>query len=242
MTNTNDSNDVNGVNDVSSLNDLLKYFRFVTPLNEINEAEKKMLHKILKEEHFQRETKRIRRLIQLSGIKRVKLLEQFDWMFNPKISRNKIMEFTNSNWIENACNLTFIGPAGVGKTHLASAICYHAAQKGHTTVFITSHDLIAKLTKARNPFSLVDYYSKVKVFCLDELGYVFPSSEHANCIFQIISKRAENLPTIITSNLIPSQWGKIFDSATATAILDRLTMKGTFIIIEGRSYRGKDSK
>lgn len=224
---------------MTDMNNLWKYFRFVTPLNEINEAEKKILHKILQEEHSQREIRRIQRLISLSGIKRVKLLEQFDWTFNPKISKDKIMEFINSNWIENACNLTFIGPAGVGKTHLASAICYQAAQKGHTTVFITSHDLIAKLTKSKNIYTLIDYYSKVKVLCLDELGYVFPSQEYANYIFQIISKRTENVPTIITTNLIPSHWGKIFDSATATAILDRLNMKGTFITIEGRSYRSK---
>lgn len=224
---------------MDNLNDLLKYFRFVAPLNEISEAEKKILYKILQEEHAAREVKRIQRLISLSGIKRIKLLEQFDWTFNPKIHREKIMEFINSNWIENACNLTFIGPAGVGKTHLASAICYQAAQKGYTTVFMTSHDLIAKLTKSRNIYTLIDYYSKVKVLCLDELGYVFPSQEYANYIFQIISKRTENVPTIITTNLIPSHWGKIFDSATATAILDRLSMKGTFITIEGRSYRSK---
>lgn len=225
--------------DMNNLNDLWKYFKFVTPLTEINEAEKKTLYKILEEEHSQREVKRIQRLISLSGIKRIKLLEQFDWTFNPKIQRDKIMEFINSNWVENACNLTFIGPAGVGKTHLASAVCYQAAQKGYTTVFITSHDLIAKLTKSRNIYTLIDYYSKVRVLCIDELGYVFPSQEYANYIFQIISKRTENVPTIITTNLIPSHWGKIFDSATATAILDRLNMKGTFITIEGRSYRGK---
>lgn len=224
---------------MTDMNDLWKYFRFVTPLNEIGEAEKKTLYKILKEEHSLREVRRIQRLISLSGIKRVKLLEQFDWTFNPKIPRDKIMEFVNSNWIENACNLTFIGPAGVGKSHLASAICYQAAQKGHTTVFITSHDLIAKLTKTKNVYTLIDYYSKVKVLCLDELGYVFPSQEYANYIFQIISKRTENVPTIITTNLIPSHWGKIFESATATAILDRLNMKGTFVTIEGKSYRSK---
>lgn len=221
------------------MNDLWKYFRFITPLSEISESEKKILHKILEEEHILRETRRIQRLISLSGIKKIKLLEQFDWTFNPKIQRDKIMEFINSNWIENAANLVFIGPAGVGKTHLASSICYQAAQKGYTTVFITSHDLIAKLTKAKNVYTLIDYYSKVKVLCIDELGYVFPSQEYANYIFQIISKRTENVPTIITTNLTPSQWGKIFDSATATAILDRLNMKGTFIIIDGRSYRGK---
>lgn len=221
------------------INNLWEYFRFISPLNGINEAEKKMLHKFLQEEHSLKEIKRIQRLVKLSGIKKIKLLEQFDWTFNPKIPRDKIMEFVNSNWMENASNLTFIGPTGLGKSHLASAICYKAAQKGHTTVLITSHDLIAKLTKTKNVYTLIDYYSKVNVFCLDEVGYVFPSPEYANYIFQIISKRTENLPTIITTNLIPSHWGKIFDSATATAILDRLSMKGTFITMEGRSYRSK---
>jgi DNA replication protein DnaC len=131
MTNTNDLNDSN------SLNDLLKYFRFVTSLNEIGEAERKMLHKILREEHSQREIRRIQRLIRLSGIKKIKTLEEFDWMFNPKIPRNEIMEFINSDWVENARNLTLIGPSGVGKTHLASAICYKAAQKGYATVFMS---------------------------------------------------------------------------------------------------------
>lgn len=224
---------------MTDLNNLWGYFRFIMPLHEIAESEKKLLYKIFHEEYTQREIRRVQRLIRLSGIKRVRLLEQFDWTFNPKIQRDKVMEFVNSDWVKNACNLVFIVPAGVGKTHLASAICYQAAQKGYTTVFITSHDLIAKLTKARNIYTLIDYYSKVNVLCLDELGYVFPSQEYANYIFQIISKRAENVPTIITTNLIPSHWGKVFDSATATAILDRLTMKGTFITIEGRSYRSK---
>ncbi|MBU0570505.1 MAG: ATP-binding protein, partial [Candidatus Omnitrophica bacterium] len=77
----------------------------------------------------------------------------------------------------------------------------------------------------------------IKVLCLDELGYVFPTQDEANDIFQIISKRSELLPTIVTTNLIPSQWGKLFEAATATAILDRLSSNGSFITVEGRSYR-----
>jgi DNA replication protein DnaC len=74
------------------------------------------------------------------------------------------------------------------------------------------------------------------------LGYVLPSREHADFIFQIISKRSEVGTTLVTTNLIPSQWGKIFDSVTASAILDRLSMNGTFISLEGRSYRKKKNK
>lgn len=224
---------------MTDLSDLWRYFKFITPQDELLKEEKEILTKFLVHEQKQREVRRIQNLLRVSGIKRIKLLEDFDWKFNPKIPRDKIMEFVNSDWINKPANLVLIGSSGLGKTHLAQAVCYHAIQKGFSTVCITVHDLVSKFNKAKNVYSIIEYYSKIKVFCLDELGYVFPSREDSNYIFQIISKRSEIYPTLITTNLIPSQWGKIFDSATATAILDRLSMNGTFITFEGRSYRNK---
>lgn len=224
---------------MTDLSSLWKYFRFITPLDAINKNEKEAITKFLIEEHKAREIKKIQYLTRISGLRRIKLIEDLDWTFNPKTPKEKVMEFINSKWIDNPSNLVLIGPSGVGKTHIASAICYQAIQKGYTTIFITCHDLVAKLSKAKNIYSMIDYYSKVKVFCLDELGYVFPSQEQANLIFQIISKRSEMASTIITTNLVPSNWGKLFDSSTATAILDRLSLNGIFITIEGRSYRNK---
>ena len=87
----------------------------------------------------------------------------------------------------------------------------------------------------------IQYYSTLKVFCLDELGYLSASQEEANDIFQIISKRSEIGSTLVTTNLVPSQWGKVFEAATATAILDRLNMNGVFLTLEGKSYRTKSS-
>jgi DNA replication protein DnaC len=222
-----------------NLPDLWKHFKFLTPLEEFSLEDKSVLDKFLQQEYKTREIKKIHYLLKMSGIKKLKRLEDFDWTFNPKIPRDQIMEFATSPWVEKGANLTTIGAAGLGKSHIAKGLCYQAIQKGYTCVFITSHDLVAKLTKARNIYSLIDYYSKVRVFCLDELGYVFPSQEHANFIFQIISKRSEIGSTIVTTNLVPSNWGKIFDSATATAILDRLSLNGTFITMEGKSYRSK---
>lgn len=131
------------------------------------------------------------------------------------------------------------GSAGVGKTHLASALCHKAVLLGHQTIFITLFDFTSKLAKAKSPYNLIEYYARVPLLCLDELGYVVPTKEQADAFFQIISKRTEVRTTIVTTNLIPSQWGKIFDSVTASAILDRLSMNGRFIICEGRSYRSK---
>jgi DNA replication protein DnaC len=149
------------------------------------------------------------------------------------------MEFFQNEFLKKPSNLVLIGSAGVGKTHIATALCHQAVLKGYQTLFITLFDFTSKLSKARSVYSFIEYYAKVPLLCLDELGYVFQTKEQADCIFQIISKRSEVKTTIVTTNLIPSQWGKIFDSVTASAILDRLSMNGKFIIFEGRSYRSK---
>ena len=224
---------------MTNLSELWKSLGFISQYSALTQEQIKIITPILQEELHLRQVQRIRYLLQRSGIKRVKRIEDFDWKFNPKIPRDKIMDFFDSHWVENARNLVLIGPTGVGKTHISQALGYKAIEKGIPTAHLTCFDLVSKLKKSRNKYNLLHYYSTVKVFCLDELGYVFPSQEEANDIFQIISKRSELLPTIVTTNLIPSHWGKLFEAATATAILDRLSLKGSFISCDGRSYRSK---
>lgn len=222
-----------------NLAELWKHFKFLSNTDSLSEEELNFLERFLREEYRLREQKRIAYLMKRSGIKRVKLLTDFDWTFNPKIPRDKLMEFMHTDWLNRPSNLTLIGPAGTGKTHVATALCHDALTKGYQTVFINLFDLTAKLSKAKSTYSLIEYYSKVAILCLDELGYVLPTKEQADFIFQIISKRTEIATTIVTTNLIPSNWGKIFDTTTASAILDRLSMNGRFLTFEGRSYRSK---
>jgi DNA replication protein DnaC len=173
------------------------------------------------------------------GRKKVKLLSEFDWTFIPKIPRDKLMEFMNTDWLKKPANLVLIRPAGIGKTHIATAICHDAITRGHQTIFISFFDLTAKLSKAKSVYSLIEYYSKVPLLCIAELSYLLPTKEQTDWIFQIISNRTELATTIVTPNLIPSSWGKIFDTPTASAILDLLSMNGRFITFEERSYRSK---
>lgn len=219
------------------LNELWQTLKLVSDCPQLPPDQEGIINPILEQEISARQSRRIKYLLQRSGIKRVKQIHDFDWKFNPKIPREKIMEIFNSDWITNAGNIIFVGPAGVGKSHLASAFCYQAISHGISTAYISCFDLVKRLKTSRNKYNLLQYYAAIKVFCLDELGYVFPNQEEANDIFQIISRRSELLPTIITTNLIPSQWGKIFEAGTATAMLDRLTYSGNFITCEGRSYR-----
>ena len=214
-------------------------FRMLSDMNSFSPDEQSFLEQFLEEEGKLRQAKKIGYLLARSGIKRVKTLGDFDWKFNPKIPRDKLMEFMAYPWLKNPCNLVLIGPAGVGKTHLAQALCHDAVMKGHQALFMSLFDLMARISKANNLYNAIDFYAKIPVLCLDEVGYAFPSKDQADAIFQVIAKRAESKTTIMTTNLVPSQWNKVFDATTATAILDRLTMNGTFLTIEGRSYRSK---
>lgn len=214
-------------------------FRLLSDMNVFSPDEQAFLEQFLEEEAKLRQAKKIGYLLGRSGIKRVKTLSDFDWKFNPKIPRDKLMEFMTHPWLKNPCNLVLIGPAGVGKTHLAQALCHDAVMKGHQALFISLFDLMARISKANNLYNAIEFYAKIPVLCLDEVGYAFPSKDQADAIFQVIAKRAESKTTIMTTNLVPSQWNKVFDATTATAILDRLTMNGMFLTMEGRSYRSK---
>jgi len=214
-------------------------FHLLTDFSTFTTQEQVILERFLEEESRLRQAKKIAYLLARSGIKRIKTIGDFDWKFNPVIPRDKLMEFMAHPWLKEPCNLVLIGPAGVGKTHLAKALCHDAVMKGHQAMFISLFDLMAKISKANNLYNAIDFYAKVPVLCLDEVGYAFPSKDQADAIFQVIAKRAETKTTIMTTNLVPSQWNKVFDATTATAILDRLTMNGTFLTMEGRSYRSK---
>jgi DNA replication protein DnaC len=222
-----------------SFSDLWKTFRLLSDPDSLPPELRPLLHDFLATEYQKRQAKRIQHLMNQSGIKRIKLLSDFDWTFNPKIPRDKLLDYLHSRFLKSPSNLVLIGPAGVGKSHLATAFCHDALSKGVQTLFISLFDLAARIDRSQHPASLIDHYARVPLLCLDEIGYALPTREQADAIFQIVSKRSEIATTLVTTNLVPSQWGKIFDSTTASAILDRLSMNGRFITLEGRSYRSK---
>jgi len=222
---------------MNELESLLKELSCKTPAGEVPSDQQGIVIGFLKREIEYRRQHKIKRLLSMSGIKHVKTLDQFDWHFNPKISKDDIMTFVNSPWVEQAFNLVLIGDTGLGKSHIAASICYEAILRGYPTACITAFDLVSRVHKAYNPTSRIDYYAKVRVLCIDELGYTYHKKEDTDILFQIISKRNEILPTIVTTNLAPKEWGSIFSATAASAILDRLSFNGRFVTFEGRSYR-----
>lgn len=225
---------------IDDLQPLLQQLKLKTPIDAIPNDLRSAVTTFLKQEYEYRETDRLKRLLRSCGIRpqQLRKFDQFDWQFNTKIPKHDIIAFRNSPWQSDPANLILIGDPGVGKSHIAKSLCYDAILNGCSAYFVTAFDLVSKIKNARFPTAKIDFYGKVvKVLCLDELGYTVHQKEDVDILFQIVSKRSETLPTIVTTNLPPKQWGQIFSGPAASAILDRLSFRGTFITMEGRSYR-----
>jgi DNA replication protein DnaC len=229
----------------AKLEDLLTRLDMISRASEISSEHEQSVIQFLQTEIQYRQDRRINKLISGCGLKKPQLcsFDTFDWDFNPKLPMNDIKAFRNSPWVVESCNLVMIGDTGVGKTHWGKSLCYDAMLKGESAYFITAHDLITKVKNAVRPETRINRFGKYyKVLCIDELGYTAQSKEAGDIIFQIIAKRAEILPTIITTNLKPKEWGCLFAGTAATAILDRLSYHGVFLTMEGPSYRRKQRR
>ena len=202
------------------------------------------LHELTNLEIQAREDRATHACVRVANFPYRKELKDFDFSFNPKINKEKILDFKHLRFIENKENILFLGVPGVGKTHLATSIGIEAAKNRKITYFINCHDLILQLKRAKLENRLetrLKFFSKYKVLIIDEVGYLPIDKEGTNLLFQFINKRYENSSTIITTNKPFSEWGEVFgDSVLASAILDRLLHHSHVINIVGSSYRLKD--
>jgi len=182
--------------------------------------------------------------VQMAGFPKLSTLAEFDFDYQPAISKEQIYDFNSLRFIEKKENIVFYGNSGVGKTHLATAIGITAAQNRNSTYFIKCSELMETLHKAQLEGKL---FERIKKFCgyklliIDELGYLPISKEDSKLFFQLIDRRYEKNSTIITTNINFSMWDEIFgDPIIANAIIDRLLHHATVVTIKGKSYRLKE--
>lgn len=184
--------------------------------------------------------------IQMAGFPYRKTLDDFDFDFQSSIDKNQIMELATMRFVHNQENAVFLGPPGVGKTHLAVSLGIIAASSRFTSYYINCHRLIEQLNKAHYENRLPEklkMFSKYSVLIIDEIGYLPMDIQGANLFFQLIAKRYEKNTTIFTSNKPFSQWNEVFSDVTiAAAILDRVLHHCNVVNIRGESYRLKERK
>lgn len=204
--------------------------------------EKKTLLSLLEEAFRFKKTQAIERLIRSSQMVELKILDHFDWHFNPTIPKEKIMPIDHPDFIEHKKNLILIGNNGVGKTHIVKGLMYNACQRGNRCLFISAFEMLERLEKKRTPLlSAMKRYTHTDLLAIDDLGYVSLSKRQSQLFFQVISERVEVGATMITTNRPPKQWGNLLgDAVLAASVLDRLSERGLFLVLEGKSYRKKN--
>jgi len=201
-----------------------------------------IIDELLDRERTQRFERRVSTNLKLAGLPAKKHLRDFDFDAQPGVPKQTVEELATLRFIHHGENILFLGPCGVGKTHLAIALAMKAIEAGHRAYFLSLHDLVTKARTARDRnrlHVLTRVVMRADLFILDELGFLPLEPEDATFLFEVINKRYQaKKPTIVTSNKPFGQWGSIFpDEILAVALLDRLLHHATTVNIRGDSYR-----
>jgi len=205
-----------------------------------------LIEEIVRLEASGRSSRKIQRLLSAARIGRFKPIADFDWNWPQKIDRDLIERALSLEFVREGRNIILLGANGLGKTMIAQNIASAAVSAGFSVLFRTAAALLDDLGCCDSPQlrrRRFNFYARPHLLVIDELGYLSYDSHAADLIFEIVNRRYERSSLLITTNRAFRDWNEIFPNAACiAALLDRLTHHTEIAMIEGRSFRVRESE
>lgn len=231
------------------IRELLSSFRLPTLAREMGAAFVKAGHAdvlpvlldTLEMEAKDRHDRRVERLRQMSHLPLGKTFDTLEQGRLPRQLLQKIEHLARGEWVDKAENVLAFGLPGVGKSHVASAIGHALVEHGHAVLFTPTYRLVQELLAAKRDLQLPRLLKRLDLFdvlILDDIGYVQQAPEEVEVLFTLMAERYERRSMLITSNLVFSEWDRIFKNPmTTAAAIDRLVHHSVILEFNVASYR-----
>lgn len=204
-----------------------------------------VLEQVVKTEAAERSRRSLERRLRISGIKSFKPIADFDWSWPTKIERHVIERALTLDFLGEARNLVLVGRNGLGKTMIAQNICHTAVLAGHSVLFRSAAGLLEDLHRQtpEGRRRKLRTYANVGLLCIDEVGYLSFDDKAADLLYEVVNRRYERKPVILTTNRPFQEWNEVFPNATCiVTLLDRLLHHADVTVVEGNSYRVRESE
>lgn len=199
------------------------------------------LFRLLSDEVERRDAKQLEVRLRRASFDGARSIEDFDFHFNPKVPKTKIIDLATCAFVERHENVLLVGRTGVGKSHIAQALGQRACRAGFHVLYISAHDMLTQLRVARADATLdrkMLRFTTPDLLIVDDLGLRPLTHDEPIDLYEIIRQRYEHTSTIVTSNRAIEEWPPLFgDLLLASAAMDRLLHHAHLIEMDGDTFR-----
>jgi DNA replication protein DnaC len=215
--------------------------RRLAEASEASLSHTEFLNLVLQDEITNRKNARIERLQRSAGFRSQASCEGIDFAFPRGLSKKVILDVASGTYIDDGRNILILGPTGVGKTHIATAIGNTACRNGRSVLFLRMNTLIERTALSRAQGTWLNYLRKLaapEVLILDDFGIKPLTPQQFQDLYDVIDERGEGKSIIITSQVPVNNWSEVIaDPVVCEAISDRIVHKSQVIQMKGESYR-----
>ena len=202
--------------------------------------------RVLDIEDAERARRSLKRRLDDARLGAFKSIAEFDWAWPAKCDRSLIEELFSLGFIAEAANVVLIGSNGLGKTMLLKNLAHQALLHGHSARFTLASDMLHDLAAQDSSIALarrLRRYTTPTILAIDEVGYLSYDARYADLLFEVVTRRYQTRPILLTTNKVFGEWNQVFpNAACVVTLIDRLVHRAEIVAIEGESYRLKEAK